>query len=285
MMPEPPPGIGLNPPNGVILDYFLKEKADTNSLQLEIMAADGKLIRSFSNKKDDNAKTWPGGPPAPTLIPAEAGMNRFAWDLRTATLEGVSGVFTYGDFRGHVVAPGRYKARLTHKGQISETDFEVAADPRLSVKPSDWTEQQELITRIEGHLAEMHGAVNKFRRIKKQVDGYNELLKDKVLQDAGKELNKKMEAWEANIVETKAKNFQDVINFQSKLNAEFFDMRSRLDGHDPRVTQGIRDRLRDLEAEWSHHKSAFQQLLDKDVAAYNQLFKEKNLPALMTTDK
>ena len=285
MMPEPPPGIGLNPPNGAILDYFLKEKADTNLLKLEVMTADGKLVRSFSNKKDESVKTWLGGPPAPTLIPAEAGLNRFAWDLRTAALEGVPTIFTYGDFRGHVVAPGRYKARLTYKGQTSETDFEVAADPRLPVKPADWTEQQALMTRIEGHLAEMHGSVNKLRRIKKQVDGYNELLKDKALQDAGKELNKKMEAWESNIVETKAKNFQDVINFQSKLNAEFFDLRSRLDVHDPRVTQGIRDRLRDLEAEWNRHKSSLQQLLDKDVAAYNQLFKEKNLPALMTTDK
>lgn len=285
MMPEPPPGIGLNPPTGAILDYFLKEKADTNLLKLEILASDGKLLRSFTNKKDENLKTWPGGPTAPTVIPAEAGINRFAWDMRGENLEGVQGVYVYGDYRGHVVAPGRYKARLIYKEQTSETDFEIVADPRLKAMASHWQEQQDLMSHIEGHIADIHGSVNKLRRVKKQVEGYNELLKDKELQDAGKALNKKIDAWEENVVDTKSKNFQDVINFQSKINAEFFDLRSRVDVHDPRVTQGVRDRLRDLEAEWARHKQAMQQILDSDVAAYNQLFKGKNLPALMIGEK
>ena len=279
--PEPPAGIGMNPPTGVILDYYLPEKADTNQVKLEILTADGKTLRTYTNKKDESLKTWPGGPPAPVLLPAEAGLNRFAWDTRNGTLEGVQGVYVYGDYRGHAAAPGHYKARMTFKGQTSEAEFDIVADPRIQVKPADWTEQQDLMTRMEGHITDIHGTVNKLRKIKKQVDGYNDLLNDKELQEAGKALNKKIDAWEDPIIETKAKNFQDVINFRSRLNAEFFDLRGRIDLPDPRVTQGVRDRLRDLEAEWGRHKQAAQQILDNDVAAYNKLFREKNLPALI----
>lgn len=77
------------------------------------------------------------------MIPAEAGVNRFAWDFRTEGLTGVPGVFVYGDHNGHRVAPGKYKARITHKGQTSETDFEIIPDPRIKATAADWNAQQE----------------------------------------------------------------------------------------------------------------------------------------------
>lgn len=43
----------------------------------------------------------------------------------------------------------------------------------------------------------------------------------------------------------------------------------------------MRDRLRDLETQWAGHKQALQGILDQDVAAYNQLFKEVGVPAVV----
>ena len=83
------------------------------------------------------------------------------------------------------------------------------------------------------------------------------------------------------MVETRQRNFQDVINWPSKLNAEFFDLRSKLDVHDPRVTQGVRDRLADLETEWTSSKVAWKKLVAEDLSGYNRMFKEKELPALV----
>src|SRR6185436_14210456 len=77
------PGVGQNPSEGVMLHYYLKEKADTAKISLEILDASGNVLRKFTNKKDESFKPYPGGPPAPTTIPAEAGVNRFAWDFRT----------------------------------------------------------------------------------------------------------------------------------------------------------------------------------------------------------
>jgi photosystem II stability/assembly factor-like uncharacterized protein len=283
------PGLGRNPLNGVILDFYLKEKADTTTVKLDILDAGGKVIRSYTNKKDESFKPWPGGPAPKQTIPAEAGINRFAWDFRTEGLTGVPGVFVYGDHSGHRVAPGKYKARITYKGQSSETDIDLISDPKIKATQAEWTAQQEFLKRAGDHFDDMHKSVNRMRQVKKQIETLNESLKDqpnaKDLFDAGKELMKKIEQWENNLIEPRSKNFQDVINFQSKLNAEFLQLRGVADAHDPRLTKGVQDRARDVEAEWAKHKQQLNELIQKDIGNYNRLFKEKNLPAVITDTK
>ncbi len=48
-----PPGLGTNPPTGVVLDYYLKEaptEDQAKKVKLEILTADGKVIRTFQGK-------------------------------------------------------------------------------------------------------------------------------------------------------------------------------------------------------------------------------------------
>lgn len=282
--------IGQNPPEGVTLYYNLKEKADTNLIKLEIVDATGKVVRTYTNKKDEAFQGYPGGPPPPVVMPADTGINRFTWDIRTETLPGVPGVFVYGDYRGHRVAPGAYKARLHYKGETSETAIDLTPDKRLkNLSPADWQTQQEVLNRAADDVTGIHNSINNMRKVKKQIEAYNDLMKDnKEMQDivnAGKEIVKKLTEWESNVIETRAKNFQDVINFPSKLNAEFMDLRGKLDAHDPRVTKGVQDRLKDVEVEWNKHKVTMEKLLSTDIAAYNQLFKTKSIPAIVVETK
>jgi photosystem II stability/assembly factor-like uncharacterized protein len=280
------PGLGMNPMDGVVLDYYLKEKADTNTVKLEIFDAGGKLLRSYTNKKNETFKTFAGGPPAPQVIPAEAGVNRFAWDTRTATLKEIPNAFVYGDYRGHRVMPGKYKARVTFKKETSETEFELLQDPNLSASAADWVAQQTFLNEVEASIEEVHKAVNNMRNVKKQLEGHIEKLSIKAdakdLVTSGKELMKKIDAWEANLVETRQKNFQDVINFSSKLNAEFFALRGVADVHDPKVTQGARDRFADIRKQWSVYKEQMITLINTDVNNFNTLYKNMNVPALVT---
>lgn len=279
------PGLGMNPPDGVILDYYLKEKADTNTVRLEILDARGNKIRSYTNKKDESLKTWPGGPPAPQVIPAEAGINRFAWDFRTESLPGVTNAYVYGDHRGHRVAPGKYKARITYKGETSEVDIEIVQDPNLKVTPADWAAQQQFLQQLADRITEIHQTVNRMRTAKKQIETYVEVLAAnnnfKELAATGKDLIKKLEAWEDNVIQTRQKNFQDVINFPSKLNAEYFKLRDVADVHDPRVTQGARDRYADLEKQWTGYKLELENLINQDIRRFNEQFREKAVPAVV----
>ncbi len=283
------PGMGKNPANGVTLEYYLKEKADTIKVSLQILDAGGKIIRSYTNKKDESFKPYPGGPPAKEVIPAEAGVNRFAWDFKTEALSGVQGVFVYGDYSGHRVAPGKYKARITHKGQTSETDLEIISDPKVIATATDWAAQQEFLHQTEQGFEDVHKSVNKMRQVKKQIETYNESLKDnadaKDIVNSGKELIKKIEKWEGNLIEPRSKNFQDVINFPNKLNSEFLQLRGVADTHDPRLTKGVQDRARDVNADWGKHKQQMQIIINTDISNYNKLFKDKNMPALITEPK
>lgn len=281
---EVPPGTGQNPMNGVIITYYLKEKADTNKLSLEIFDTDGKIIRKYTNKKDENAK--PGNVPPPSLLPADAGMNRFAWDFRTEALPDLPGSFIYGDLSGYRVAPGHYKAVMKFKNEISETQFDLIADPRLQIKPEDWKIQQQLLSQMDDAVKEMHNSINSMRKVKKQIENYNELLKNepsaKELIQSGKEIVKKIDQWESNLIETRSKNFQDVINYRNKLNAEFLQVRGAVDAHDPRITQGVKVRLNDVQIDWSKYKKEMQTILVNDVGNYNKIFKDKNVPAVIT---
>jgi hypothetical protein len=278
--------IGQNAPDGVVIDYSLPEKADTNTISLQILHQNGSVIRSYSNKKDSSFKPYPGGPAPAATLPSDKGFNRFVWDMRTSAITpDISGAFVYGDYRGFKIAPGKYKAILKYKNDKSETEFEVLADPNMKTDPANWAEQQLLLEKIIGSITEMHKGVNDMRKVKKQVENYNEQLKDKQgnkdLMEAGKKLIKSIDVWESNIVESRIKNGQDVINWPSKLNAEYFNVRSLLDTHDPRVTQGIKNRFNDLEAQWRKHRKFLNEDLKKQVDDYNTLFKSKNLPALV----
>ncbi|MEQ8424841.1 MAG: glycosyl hydrolase, partial [Cyclobacteriaceae bacterium] len=284
-----PPGIGQNPMNGVILDYYLKEKADTNKLTLQILDAGGKLLRSYTNKKDETFKPYPGGPPAPQVIPSAAGINRFAWNFRLENIKDVPNAYVYGNYQGHLVAPGKYKARMTYKGAWTETDFEIISDPRVKASSSEWTAQQQFMDQVESRIADIHEAIISMRKVKKQVETYNEMLKakddSKDVVDAGETLIKKMTEWEANLIETRQKNGQDVINWPSKLNTEYFQLLNVADAHEPALTQGAKDRFKDLESQWGAYKQQMQTLVSKDIAAYNAMFKAKNIPALITEGK
>ena len=79
---------GKNPPQGVVIDYYLKQSAQ--NVQLQIFDAEGNLVRSYSNapfKPLDQPL-----PPAPAFwarpsrpLPETAGEHRVSWDMRYPT--------------------------------------------------------------------------------------------------------------------------------------------------------------------------------------------------------
>ena len=281
-----PPGIGQNPMAGVILTYYLPEKPDT-TLQLEILDAQGAIVRTYSSKKDESFKSYPGGPPAPEVLPVKAGLNRFAWDFRAEVLPDVTDVYIYGDYRGRRLAPGKYTARLKMNDKIVEQPINLLADPRQTTgnAAAAWKEQQELMQYTADKIAEIHKGVNIVRKVREQVKTYNKNLKGqesaKMVLEKGEELVKMIDDWESRIVETRQKNNQDVINWPSKLNASYFYLRGSIDTYEPQLTQGVKDRLNDLDARWAREKQILTKILDTEIPAYNRLFREQNIPALV----
>jgi hypothetical protein len=76
--------VGENPPTGAIVYYYFPT-APKGVVALEFLDASGKVVRRYSNEEKKEADTppeWPDQTPPDEKIPAEVGVNRFAWDLR-----------------------------------------------------------------------------------------------------------------------------------------------------------------------------------------------------------
>jgi len=278
------PGLGQNPKQGVTFDYYLKEAADSADLKLEVLE-NNTVIRTFTNKKSTKFKTWPGGPSMPTILPSNKGYNRFTWDFKREASPSIDRVFIFGGHSGSSVAPGTYVLRLSLEDQISETQVTILPNPAIEATTSNFEEQQQLLMTIETTVKEMHESVNSMRSVKAQLKAYSELLKtndmSKTLFTKGKELIKRIDKWEQNLIQPKQKTFQDVINFNNKLNAQLIHLKGYIDAEDPKVTQGAKDRLNDLLADWNTYLKEKDNIVTTEMAAYNELYKKLKLPAII----
>ncbi len=283
------PYAGQNPKTGVTFDYFLPEElADSVELIAEILKG-GEMIRSYSNQPDKSFKGWTGGPPPSETLPAKKGVNRFTWNFNRETLPAVDGVFAFGDYRGGSVGPGTYTIRMILDQDTLTAQSKVLANPAIDATEAEYAEQQKMIESIESTIRDIHKSVNMMRSAKSQLNTYQKLLKGneeaETLLDTAKALVKKISEWENNLIQQKQKTFQDVINFQNQLNAQFMHLKSFIDVADPAVTSGAKERFRDLTAEWKVFVDQRKQLIDVELAAFNQIYQSMNLPAIILKEE
>jgi DNA repair exonuclease SbcCD ATPase subunit len=173
---------------------------------------------------------------------------------------------------------------LENGGQ-SETEVTILPNPNVESTPSDFKEQQSLLSQIENTIRDIHESVNNMRSAKSQLEGNAKLLKDNDaannLLEKGKTLVGRITTWEENLIQPKQKTFQDVINFNNKLNSQLMHLKGFIDVDEPKVTQGSKELLKDLLNEWSTFKSERNAIINTEMAAYNKQYKDLNLPAII----
>ena len=162
-----------NPPNGAMLDYYLKEKSAT-PVQLEILDSGGKVVRRFAsddklNRTDPNSVPFTmNWVPEPQPLSAEAGMHRFVWDLRTALPGGVRRSFRVSG--GPWIVPGEYTVKLTVNGKSSTQPLTVKMDPRSKATPEGLQRQFALASQLSGRLGEVSTALQQAGELRKQIE-------------------------------------------------------------------------------------------------------------------
>lgn len=263
----PVPGMGRNPPAGAILYYWLQAPDTATALSMEITDAAGNVVRKYSSKGT--------GTPPPTLLPAKAGLNRFVWNLRRDDPTRVQGVMTAGQVRGSRVPPGRYQVRFVAAGMTMTQPIDVLADPRVDAIEADRRAHIALTNTAYQRVSEIHEAMARMRDVRDQVNGLvvrtRELPNAKDIAASGKGIADSVAALESRLISPRARTFQDVVNFRNGLNDQYIFLMETLDETDPPVTQGIRERFRDLDAEWTGHQRRIERLLSVDVEAFNAL--------------
>jgi hypothetical protein len=153
---------GENPTGGVTIDYDLGQPSGETTLT--ILDGHGQAIKRFSSEARDSS--W---------IPADAGMNRFVWDLRypgARELPVPTGFVSaeYPRAQAPVAPPGRYVARLAAGGQQYEQSFDIKRDPRLTATDEDLQAEFELMVKIRNRLSDVTDAIDRLRKVRQQLN-------------------------------------------------------------------------------------------------------------------
>ena len=123
------------------------------------------------------------------------------------------------------------------------------------------------------------------RSAKAQLKSYQLLLKENkeanTLLEKAKIIIDSIDSWEQKLIQPKQKTFQDVINFNNQLNAQFMHLKNYVDTADPRLTSGAKLRLADLKQQWQVFSSEKNTIVNEEMKAFNDLYNSLNLPALI----
>jgi photosystem II stability/assembly factor-like uncharacterized protein len=269
-----------------------KSGADkTPKITLEILDSSGRVIRKFPKKKEQPSEEGeeddsfrPGGNAG--SLSADAGLNRFVWDLRyEGATEVLQAPLWGGSTEGPEALPGTYQARLTVLGQSYTAPLEIKADPRLKISPEDLAKQFDLLLKLRDKVTETDDTIIQIRDVRGQINAINKRLKDapgaKAVADAGKALDTKMTVVEEALIQTKAKSGQDVLNFPVRLNNDLVALSGVVGSADSAPTKQSYEVFDVLSQAVDEQLAKWKAIVSTDVAAYNSLMKQQEVPALM----
>ena len=170
--PEEP--TAQNPPNGAIIDYYLKGPA--NQVKLEIFDPKQTLVRSFSAGGKEMkvppmaiAERWF---PKPEALEKTPGMHRFVWNLAWGSSGSDSPPEDEEDFfapHGPRAVPGNYEVRLTVDGKTFTQPLKVAMDPRSAATPEELQKQLDLGRQIFAETMRSRQALAEIQSVQKQL--------------------------------------------------------------------------------------------------------------------
>jgi len=280
--------VGENPPQGAVFDYFLKDKPK-DAVTLEIFDSQGKLVRKYVSKQEKKTEEqppeWPDQTKPPELIPAEAGMNRFAWDQHFQDPVQVPGAFYAGNPpQGPRALPGTYQVKLTVAGKSTTQPLEIKLDPRSKVSQADLEKQLELGLKLRARNSDLHNAVNQIRELRAQLKALEYRLGDdpkaKEVVAAAKALDAKMTPVEEQLIQTKMKSSEGNLNYPTMLNEQFYTLTFSVGLADAAPAQQQYEVYEMLSRQLDGQLAKWKAIVSEDVPALNELMKKNNVPAV-----
>jgi photosystem II stability/assembly factor-like uncharacterized protein len=311
--------VGKNPPAGAIIDYWLKtslkkdenkaagndaakansesaasgekpgdKKEEPPKITLEILDSSGKVIRKYPKKEEaeeegaEEGRHDEGG----SNLPADAGFNRFVWDLHYEGATKVAHAALWGgDTDGPEALPGTYQVRLTVLGKSYTTPLEIKPDPRLHITQEDLTKQFDLLMKIRDKVTETDDAIIQIRDLRDQMKAIDTRLKNdpraKAIADAGKALDTKMTVVEEALIQPKAKSDEDVLNFPVRLNNDLVALGGVVGSADSAPTAQSYEVFDTVSKAVDVQLGKWKEIVSTDVAAYNNLAKQQEIPAVI----
>jgi FtsZ-binding cell division protein ZapB len=286
---------GRNPPEGVIIHYWLRDRVD--SLSLSILDAAGNEVRKYTSKRvkgdssenptegevqqvtaeeevaseDEEEGAGPWAPNAP-------GMNRLVWDYRyekpvkiesgsrgsrEEALEGVG---------GPRALPGGYQVQLKVGDQVLTEQFQLVPDPRLPVTAEELRKQFDLKMAIRERTSETNTAVNQIRRLRRQIEDWEK--RKESLREPARALKERLRAIEAELINV---DFEKPRPGPNRIKEKLDSLSSMIDESDDAPTRGAFEVYDMLRGQLETQVSALRGVIDGPVAEFNALIAREGL--------
>ena len=290
---------GENPPDGVIIHYWLKS-APAEDVTLSFLDADGAEIRSFTSRRGESApdRAGIGGMPdtvesaEPLREPSPAGdephptknpgANRFTWNLRgpdaTKLPDNKGRGGTIEMLAGPRVPPGNYQVRLTVGARAWVQPFEVVKDPRVAATEAELREQYAWAKQAHDLLTRVHEAVVLLRDLRAQAESWAGRIDTPAIREASTALARTLTAIESELVQARS---EDPRMFPSKLNTRIATTAALIGYSDAAPTIALRELCENLALRTEMVLARLDRCLADDVAAFNALCEQGGVVALL----
>ena len=269
--------LGKNPYYGTEFKYFIREINEEDSLELrvEVLDVDDNIIRTFSSNETLKSRK----------ININVGYNNIKWDGDVEGFVPPVGVMTPrgsdGYMKSYSVMPGSYSVRFTYGDYTKTSKFKIHSDPRHELSSELIENKESLLKNIHNDIDDIYSSLERLQSAREQIldlqsrfsseDNYSDI------NELSKETIKVINGVESSLISPKQKTFQDVINFRNQLDAQFFDLLSKVDRNIPPVTNGELERFEDLHKKWMAIKSDYDKVITS-VDRINKLLIEKSVP-------
>jgi photosystem II stability/assembly factor-like uncharacterized protein len=295
--PEEP--AGQNPPDGAIINYYLRRDAST-PVTLEIFDSKNQLVRHFSSA-DKPIPVNPSDHAVPEywfrpfqVRGTKAGMQRFVWDLKYAPPAAFGRGFPisaiYRDTPlyplGPSVLPGTYTLKITANGQTLSEPLTVKMDPRVKTPFPALTQQFNLSLDAYRGMQQTFDTVEQIRKLRAQIRESIERVDRGPLAEALAVLDKKAAAiggegrgdggspgLPGGTIDMREPNL-------TRLNGGFSSLIEHLQSADMAPTVPMTTAATELQKVLTKLMADWNQFKTKDVAAINEQLRAANKPVL-----
>jgi hypothetical protein len=285
---------GDNPPDGAIIDYYLKS-APSGDVTLAIYDQKGQLVRQLSSKPEPMREEEP--PPVPSYwlyhppsLPKNAGTNRAVWDLRYTAPDAVQHTYpiaalygkTHAEPQGPFVVPGTYQVKLTVDGKTYTQPLEVKMDPRVKITTAELDQQLALGRQIDELVSLSFSYHEQAAKLLKEVMDRQSALKganSPTTLQAVLDFQKKADKLQGDIQRGWPGPGKPKPTF-TNTNAALGSLAEYVNQADQAPTEAMRVAYRDLCQDLTKLTQQWSQLMSQDLPAMNSELTQQKMQAV-----
>jgi photosystem II stability/assembly factor-like uncharacterized protein len=265
---------GMNPPNGIVIPFYLKDVTDSTKLNLVVLDKNKKEIKTFSTTSKDNK------------IEIKEGLNHFIWNMNYPDAERIpEGMILWnGNVNGPKSPPGNYFARFKMGKDSAEVSFTIKGDPNYKATQSEYEEQFDFLITVRDKFSEVIKALQNIKDLRRQMTEFREkwtvdsINKDVIaMMDS---IGKKMTEVEEALHQTKAKSSQDVLNYPIRLDDKLSNIYGNAAAGYGALSKQSKEAYAAIGGQIDGQLNKLKNIVEVDIVKLNKMIREKTLPVI-----